>query len=580
MRPAAALVPLAAMAAAVTGVALFALSRPAPPRPGPRIKLAVLVVFDQMRGDYLARWQGHFGPDGFARLQRDGAWFTNCHYPYATTTTGPGHASMLTGTSAEAHGIVNNSWIEGGNSVEVVSGPAYRPVPERPPAARDAKYKPPGAFGTPDHLYSETVADVLKRETRGRAKVFGVSLKDRSAILPTGKLPDGAFWFYGAFGTSTYYTGRGRDVPRWVERFNASKFADRWFDQHWTRLHPQAMYDADAGPDEVFGEGKGSAQGVKFPHPTSGGKAEIGPGYYSALANSPFGNELLLAFAKTCVIEERLGDRGVTDLLTISFSSNDLIGHTWGPDSHEVMDVTLRSDAVVADLLAFLDERVGRDRYLLGLTADHGVCPLPEVTYAKGLREGRKDWQEARRIDPAELQKDLDAHLTKLYPAAKSADGKPVKWIDVVFPWFYLKAGAVKASGAPRGWVAAEAAKFLAAQPGVARTFTHAELTGSFPASDEIGTKMKRSFHPNRCGDVGVVLKPYCIPSKKADPGTTHGSPYPYDTHVPLLVYGPGVRGGPRDEPTTPQALASIFAKFLSVPRPKDAAFPVPATLE
>jgi predicted AlkP superfamily pyrophosphatase or phosphodiesterase len=581
MRPAAALFPLAALTAAVTGVALFALSRPAPSGPEPQVRLAVLVVFDQLRGDYLERWQPLFGPDGFVRLQRDGAWFTNCHYPYATTTTGPGHASVLTGTCPDVHGIVDNNWIEGGKKVYCAGHPKYQldpPVPEFPPDPEDKK-KPaedPPAPGTPERLLSETVADVLKRQTEGRAKVFGLSLKDRSAILPSGKRPNGAFWFYGGvFGTSTYYTKYTGDLPRWVDRFNASKVSNRWFGVDWLRLGPRYLYDASVGPDERPGEGKGTNQGIAFPHPTTGGRSAIGPRYYAALANSPFGNELLLEFAKTCVIEEHLGLHDVPDLLVVSFSSNDLIGHTWGPDSHEVMDVTLRSDAVVAELLAFLDRRVGKGRYVLGLTADHGVCPLPEVTSQKWRSEGRPDWQEARRVDTTQLRKALDAHLSSQF-----APGKPTEWVDVAFPWFHLKAEVLQSRGLPRERVAAEAARFLADQAGVARTLTHAELMGTFPASDEIATRLKRSFHPDRSGDVGVVLKPYCIPGAALSTGTTHGAPYDYDTHVPLLVYGPGIRGGARDEPTTPQALASIFARWLNIPRPKDAAFPIPATLE
>src|SRR5262245_61982794 len=181
MRPAAALAPLVVLAAAVAGVALFALSRPVPPPRKP--KLAVLVVFDQMRGDYLQRWKPYFRDDGFARLQSDGAWFSNCHYPYAVTTTGPGHASILTGACPDAHGIVNNNWHEKGANVYCAARDVYKLVPAARAEKKDGK---PPAGGTPDQLLSETVADVLKETTGGRAKVFGLSLKDRSAILPTG----------------------------------------------------------------------------------------------------------------------------------------------------------------------------------------------------------------------------------------------------------------------------------------------------------------------------------------------------------------------------------------------------------
>ena len=577
MRPAAALVPLAALVAAITGVALFALSRPVPPPPDGRPKLVVLVVFDQMRGDYLERWRLLFGPNGFARLQRDGAWFTNCHYPYGTTTTGPGHASMLTGACADSHGIVNNDWQENGNGVYCAGHPRYQLVPPAPvfppdPTEKVAEKKSAEkkVFGFPGHLLSETVADVLK-ETSPRSKVFGLSLKDRSAILPTGRRPDGAYWFYGVFGTSDYYTER---VHPWVAKFNASRAADRWFNVDWTKSCPDLDYTAWSGPDDVRGEGKGVGQGIAFPHPTTGGKRQLGPKYYEALANSPFGNDLLLAFAKSCIHAEKLGTRDAPDLLVVSFSSNDLIGHTWGPDSQEVMDVTLRSDAIMAELLSYLDERVGKGQYLLAVTADHGVCPLPEVSQSKGIAS-------AQRVDKDELQKELDAHLTRLFPTTKPTDGKAAKWVEgFSFPWVYLNPRLVTASAQPREAIAAEAAKFLATRSGVSRTFTRAELAGTIPESDAVATRMKRSFHPARCGDVCVILQPYCINSKRLDTGTTHGAAYHYDTHVPLLVYGPGIRGGTRDEPTTPQAIASIFAKWLNVRRPKAAAFPIQETLD
>lgn len=576
MRSAAVLAPLVVIAAAISGVAVYTLTRPAdPPR---KVKLAVLVVFDQMRGDYLDRWRSKFGPDGFERLRRDGAYFTDCHYPYAVTTTGPGHASMLTGTCADTHGIVNNEWFEGDTVTNCVGTPRYRPVPEPPVEARklkkDGTRETRESSGSPQRLLSETVADVLKETYGSRAKVFGLSLKDRSAILPTGKKPDGAYWFDGVFVTSTYYPQAER---AWVRDFNTPRPGNRWFGRDWVRLRPEAEYPPLSGPDKVEGEGDKYGQGITFPHLTTGGKPKLGPEYYEALANSPYGNDLLLEFAKTCVVAEKLGTRDASDLLVVSFSSNDLIGHTWGPDSQEVMDVTLRSDLLMADLLSFLDRTVGKGQYALAVTADHGVCPLPEVARARGVAPF------AARIPMDPIQKELEAHLNKTFPVAKAADGKPAKWVTGIrAPWLYLKPEVVKQSKQPRDVIAAEAARFLATRSEIARTFTHAELRAAVPPTDDVAVRVKRSFHPARCGDVYMLLHPYCIESKPRPEGTgtTHGTPYTYDTHVPLLVYGPGIRGGDRDEPTTPQALASIFAGWLEVRRPKDAAFPLPATLE
>lgn len=559
-------------------LALIAGLRPPPPTPArePSVKLAVLIVFDQLRGDMLQRWQPLFRTDGFARLQRDGAWFTHCYYPYGTTTTGPGHASLLTGTCGDVHGIINNNWMENGLPVYCAGADRYELVPPLPVFPKDGKgktstKKEPKEIGTPERLRSETVADVLKEATHQRAKVFGLSLKDRSAILPTGQRPDGAYWFYGVFGTSTYY----RDtVHPWVKAFNESRWADRWFGHDWTRLRPDIDYQRWSSPDHSPGEGTGVAQGVAFPHPTTGGSPTLGLKYYEALANSPFGNDLLWEFAKTCIRAEQLGNRDVADLLVISFSSNDLIGHTWGPDSQEVLDVTLRSDALMADILDFLDRQVGRDRYLLALTADHGICPLTQRSYAQGLLP--KDL----RVDATQLQNAVNDHLNTVFPTAQGRDGSAAKWVEaVVLPWFYLNPRVVKASGQSPDIVHAEAAKFLATQEGVARVFTRQQLAGPIAPSDEIAQRMKRSFDPERSGDFAVVLVPYALPGKPGSTGTTHGAPYNYDRHVPLLVYGPGIRGGIRTEPTTPQAIASIFAEWLQIRRPQHAEFPIPTTL-
>jgi hypothetical protein len=542
----------------------------------PRVKLAVLVVFDQMRGDYPKRWESLFSAGGFLRLQSSGALFTSCHYPYATTTTGPGHASILTGTCSDKHGIINNNWFEGGATVYCAgSSSRYEFVPGPTPKAKDV--------GNPERLRAETVADALKSMHRN-AKVFGLSLKDRSAILPTGQRPDGAYWFNGQFVTSTYYAERPRI---WVEEFNRAKVADRWFGTDWVRFRDDVDYDAWSGPDYIPGEGKGISvtakddpargwsQGVTFPHPNTGGRSRPSKEYYESLVNSPFGNELLLAFAKKCVVAEQLGADDVPDLLVVSFSSNDLVGHTWGPDSQEVLDITLRSDALMADFLDFLDRQVGKDQYLLAVTADHGICPLPEVSRSKGL--------DAGRIDAKALQRDIEDHLTQRFgaPAGPISKDKKPAWVEAqVLPWIYLNSKVCAAAKRSKAEVAGAVSEFVSQRPGFARAMTRAELGGAIDPADRIATMARRSFHPERSGDVFVVLKPYYLPSSPiSGTGTTHGGPYEYDTHVPLMVMGPGVVGGTKTEPVTPQATAAIFAEWLGVRRPKSAEYPVPESL-
>jgi arylsulfatase A-like enzyme len=615
MRPVAALAALLCVSIILMEVAVGYTSKRAPDaepvrvaNPRRPVKLAVLVVFDQLRGDYLERWRPLFGSGGFARLQTEGAWFTHCNYPYATTSTGPGHASILSGTCPDRHGIINNTWAENGSPIYCAGSPRYQLVPPAPPTPETKVTTPgkarPKEAGTPERMLAEGVADVL-RARHPKSRIFGLSLKDRSAILPVGKHPDGAYWFDGRFVTSTYY---GEEVHPWVKEFNESKRADRWFGQDWTRLRPDIAYERWSGPDVALGEGSGTSvaakddpargwsQGIAFPHPNTGGRGKPGKEYYNALANSPSGNELLLELTKKCIDAERLGTRSEPDLLVVSFSSNDLIGHTWGPDSQEVMDTTLRSDVVLAELLSFLDARVGQGGYILALTADHGVCPLVESPLSRQIH--------ARRTDTRTLQRAVDEHLTVLYGGSAGESPVPEKanekvgekksdrkqaWVEafgeapaITFPWLYLNPRLAAAAGRTREEAAGAAAAYLRSRPEVARVFTRADMAGPVPAGDAIAHRVARSYHPERSGDLYVLLRPYDLPSEGglSPSGTTHGTPYNYDTHVPLLVYGPGVPGGASREPTTPQAIAAIFSRWLELRLPDKAEYPLPAALD
>jgi hypothetical protein len=583
--------PIVALVALLFGVAGFNPPPPRPPdRPAPgggdgKVRLVVLLVFDQLRGDYLDRWREQFGPNGFKRLTDDGAWFTDCHYPYAITTTGPGHAAMMTGAPPARTGIVNNEWYDRAGATEAYCAgtPKYTVVP-----SSDAKSK---YAGTPERLLSPTVGDVLKDATGGKGKVVGVSLKDRSAVFPTGHKPDGAYWFDKRFVTSTYY----RDgLPNWAAAFNSSGKAEAYFGKEWERAMPAAVYDRLVGPDKVEGEGKGSGQGGEFPHKTDGGEAKLGAKYYTAVANSPFGNDLLLAFAKAAVEGERLGSDEVPDLLTISFSSNDLIGHTWGPDSHEVMDVTIRSDAVVADLLAYLDGRVGKGSYAVILTADHGICPIPDVAAARGNKEAKRVSAAAVVFGAEKFLREKYTDAEPVEPAKPAADAKEgddpplpkTSWIEKASPpYLYLNHRLIKSKGLRPEDVAAELAGWLRTHAGVHAAYTHADLTaGTVDPADAVGRKVKLAFHPERSGDVFVVLKPYHLigaihTGDKLVTGTTHGSPHEYDTNAPLLAYGPGVGGGRRAERVSPLHAAPIAASFLGIPPPSDAMYGVPKTL-
>jgi len=536
--------------------------------------LLVLVVFDQMRGDYLLRWRDLFCADGFRRLEREGTWFTNCHYAHAITTTGPGHASLLTGCSAERHGIISNEWWDraAGATVSCAAEERYQPVYSFEPPAEEKKSKGKDkekskGSGSPARLLAPTVGDVLKEVTGGRGKVVGLSFKDRSALLPVGRNPDASYWFdlrSGQFITSTYY----RDTPHaWARDFNRSHPADQWFGREWTRLRDEADYVRWVGPDDVPGEGLGVAkkQGRVFPHPMSAGLKQPGKDFYDTVEASPFGNQLLLDFALRAIEGEQLGRDDVPDLLNISFSSNDLVGHTYGPDSQEVLDITLRSDLIVRDLLLALDRAVGRGRYLFAVSADHGVAPNPE----QSVREGR----DARRVDPKAVREAANEHLSRLL------GGPGTNWVvNENYPWTFLNDKVIAARGLKRTDVAEALAAWFRTQPYVVAAYTRKDLDGDAGSLDDFGRMMKKSYHPARSGDVAMVAKPYYLVTTYPT-GTGHGTPYAYDRHVPLLFLGPGISGGRSDESVTPQSIAAVFSRAIGAKSPALAEAPVPRRL-
>jgi predicted AlkP superfamily pyrophosphatase or phosphodiesterase len=559
-------------------------------------RLVVLVVFDQLRGDFIEKWRPHFGKDGFVRLQTEGAWFVNCHYPHAITTTGPGHASLLTGCGPNVHGIIGNTWYDraSGAMVNCAESNRYQRVPPLPKALPreeltdewkdlEAKDKKPDsdtkseststatnpAYGTPERQLAPTFGDALKSATGSKGKVIGLSFKDRSALLPAGARADGAYWLDRADGmivTSTYY----RDaLPAWADELNKKRLADQWFGKVWDKSRPDIDYAKLAGPDDVAGEGKGTRQGVTFPHRIDGGLKRPAKAYYDALVTSPYGNDLLLEMVKAAVAAEKLGADEVPDLLSISFSSNDSIGHVWGPDSQEVLDMTLRTDRQLAELLGFLDDKVGKGEYLLCLTSDHGVCPLPELSAKRGLDVGRLPVNSILAAGEVMLRKIYDPD------AAVDAKSRFIEYRSGI--WVYLNHKLIVSKGLQSADVAKTLADFLARHIGIDRTFTRAELEGKLDSYDVLGRRMQKAYHPERSGDVSFVLKPYWQEGDpKTSTGTGHGSPHAYDTHVPLLVFGPGVKPGIRREEVAPGAIAGIFAKALGIQPPRKAEYPSP----
>ncbi|MCE9567833.1 MAG: alkaline phosphatase family protein [Planctomycetes bacterium] len=537
----------------------------------PAGKLVVLVVFDQMRGDYMTKWSEYYGQGGFERLKKEGVWYSDVQIPYACTSTGPGHASLVTGAPPSVTGIIENEWWDRKEAKRVYCcQPLKRPFELVPPPPADAGKTGRGADTgfSPERLLAETVGDKLKASNGGKGRVVSLSIKDRTAVLMGGQKPDAAYCFDtrdGLFHTGTYY--REQAHP-WVSEFNGTKPADKWFEEKWDRFRPDLDYTKITGnPDDAPGEGFGfNGQGQVFPHVFKGKLQAPAKGYYDAVECSPGGNEMLLEFAKKAVVAEKLGQGETTDLLCVSFSSNDLIGHIYGPDSWEMLDVTLRADNVVADFLTFLDTTVGKDRYTLVMSADHGVCPIPE----------QRKFGNANRLPVTAIYNELSDLLNGAYEATP---GGPTQWfetndpkdLDRVWPWVYLNHTAIKSRGLTPEAVAETIRDSFVGRRYLETAFTRKQLETEMFAADSFGAKAKLAYHPNRCGDVIVIPKPGVLITGYAN-GTNHGSPQPYDSHVPVLAIGAGIPAlGKQAEKKSSLIVAPILARGLGIPSPKDA---------
>ncbi len=540
---------------------LLAISENTPAKPVAKApKLLILVVFDQMRGDYVSKWSFLFGKDGFNKLTTEGAWFANCHYPYSMTVTGAGHATLGTGCLPSQHGIIENDWYDRsvpGYVYCATKGERYKMVPE---GAKSKSGKAAG--GAPDRLLVPALGDYVKAATNSKGKVIGLSLKDRGGVLPTGMKADICYWYddnEGNFVTSNRYTDK---LPTYMQQFNDTNYADRWFGKDWTYFRTDINYSAYAGEDNMIGEGTGTKQGRTFPHPMTGGDTKIGQKFFDAVYNSPFGNDLTWEAAKVVMENEKLGQRDATDYFVVSYSSNDAVGHNWGPDSHEVLDITLRSDAIMADMIKYLDKHVGRENYVLALSADHGICPNPEVARMQG--------HAADRVVITKEIVELEFFMKGQFQTAG-------QWILALSgAGVYFDHRTLRESGKTEAEVEAAVVQWFLKRPYVQEVITRSQLLSGAPLS-EFGEMTKRCFVPDRSGDVMPIFKPYHFVSKYTT-GTTHGSPHPYDTHVPLIFFGGPITPGKREERVSPQHAAVVLGATIGQ-KLKDSKVTVPEGL-
>jgi predicted AlkP superfamily pyrophosphatase or phosphodiesterase len=414
-------------------------------------------------------------------------------------------------------------------------------------------------------LLTPTFADALKEQLGDESRVVCLSLKDRSSVLPGGKRPDACYWFdkYGRVSTSTYY----RDYPHdWVKEFNRAALVDQWHDKQWHRLRDDLNYTKYSGADDVKGESKGYAQGITFPHRFWDGPKKKRQNYYEAVECSPAGNELLLTLAKKAIEAEKLGQRDQPDFLSISFSSNDLVGHAWGPDSQEVLDITLRTDLLVKELLTFLDAKVGKGKYALAMTADHGICPLPEVSRSKGF--------PARRVDHDKLMRQAEEFLDHSFPPDNLDTYGKGKWIESHNLMLYLNHKRMKLRGVNSLQVETALSNWMLERNGIEVATTRSAILLEQVKGD-IGERIVKSFVADRSGDVMLVPKMYCLITTSTT-GTTHGSPYPYDTHVPLMILGPGIKAGLHKERVSPGLMPVLLARATQIQPPKQAEAKIP----
>lgn len=483
-------------------------------------KLVVVIVIDQFRSDYLQRYYNEFGTGGFRLLMDHGAYFPDCEYEYATLVTGPGHATIGTGAYTIGHGIMANEWFDPrlGKRVTSVSDDSTRIVGIQ------------GGIGSsPHNLLTDTFGDELRMATQGRSRVFGISLKDRAAILPTGYSANAAYWIdtkSGAWITSDYYM---KSLPSWVEAFNRSTTARDLLNREWK-------------------DANGKVMGTTNPRNDENGKPET---YFEIVGSTPFANDLELTFARHLIMNEGLGTGPTTDLLVISLSENDILGHAVGPDSPQLQASIIQLDRQLAGFFDFLGKQLGSQNIWLALTADHGVAPVPRAVQQLRI--------PAAEIDGKEWAEKLNDELAK-------KTGKPGKYILAAgLPIVSLNAeafGETKEADAER--LVGEAAL----NTGVLAYFTKSDLAAGKIPDSVMGHRFENSYSPYGPWWVMVEAHPFTIPKED---GTTHFSPFSYDRHVPLAFYGAPFQPGVYRQHSEPVDLAVTLSSLLGINQPASA---------
>jgi predicted AlkP superfamily pyrophosphatase or phosphodiesterase len=480
-------------------------------QPPARPKLVLAIAVDQFRYDYLTRFRADY-TGGFKTLYTQGAFFTNARYEHVPTVTAIGHSTFLSGATPSMSGIIGNEWFDRETGKKVTS------VVDSSVKLLGGSENPTGS--SPRRLLVSTLGDEMKIAD-ARTKVIGVSLKDRSAILPAGHMADGAFWFdnvSGNFVSSTYYFP---DLPAWVQDFNNKHWANQYAGKQWN--------------NRTF--------------------VPAGPKLYASLPASPWGNELIEAFSEAAIDAEHLGHGPQTDLLAVSFSSNDYVGHELGPDDPAVRDMADRTDKLLAKLFAYLDQRVGMRNVVVVLTADHGVSPVPDVN-------------QKRRM-PGGVLPDMNT-VAQQALTARYGEGK---WILSSIEYgIYLDWKLIEQKKLNRREVIEAATEAVRSQPHIFAAYTYDALLHGEVPRDFVGERVANGFYAPRAADVFYLPEPYWLPYVAPSPTskskTTHGTPFGYDAHVPVVFMGPGIKPGIYNQSIRPNDIAPTLATLLSVETP------------
>ena len=483
-------------------------------------KLVVVIVIDQFRGDYLERYRNQFGDGGFRLLLDHGAYFTNCNYNYANTRTAPGHSTLFTGAYSNGHGIAANEWWDPKKKHMVTS-------------VEDDATKLVGVSGdktgaSPHNLLVDTLGDELKLATQGKARVFGISLKDRAAVLPAGFAGDAAYWIdpaTGAWVTSTYYRD---DLPQWVQDFNSTRPPKYW-DREWKDAQGTALRSTA--------------------HRKSKDGAEAG--FYEVIGPTAFGNEYEFEFAKELMAHENVGRGPATDLLSISLSPNDILGHQVGPDSPEMKQMALDLDRELADFISYLGHQIGLANVWVALSADHGVSSLPDAV--------KKLHIPSANLGAAKLEEQINTSIT-----AKFFPGHPAAYVKLDYPLAWLDEDAFTAARVRERDAEAAVGEAMK-QAGLRDYYTKSQLAMGQVPNTPLGRKYLNSYSPEGSWFVMGVPDIYTVGGAK---GTDHTSPYNYDTHVPLAFYGLPFQPGTYRTNTEPVDLAATLASLLGINAP------------